>query len=122
MSETWSLSRASISTVCGIYLLAAALWSKGHGCSGGVGSVVVRQAQTCDSRAFCRLQRGSAAMYNQNSSVRGGRRHYRGNTTRSEIWTKRGITSSSRLAAKTEEDERGRTGKRMLGPALRKTF
>ena len=39
------------------YLLAAVPWSNGHGCSGGVRSVVVRQVQTCDSRAFFRAQR-----------------------------------------------------------------
>ena len=66
---------------------------------------------------------GGAVMYNQNSFVRGGRRHHR--ETRHDLGYGRREGSCRQvlgLAAETEEDERRRTAKNMVDLTLNETF
>ena len=105
-------------------LLAAASWSKSHGYSGGVGSIVVRQVQTCDSRAFFRLQRWCSNV--QSKFVCTRRQVTPQGETRHDLGYGRRDVSRRQvpgLAAKTEEDERRRTGKRItVDLTLNETF
>ena len=84
---------------------------------------MVRQVQTVRFRVPFLGYSGGAAMHNQNSFVHGGRRHHRGK--HGMIWDGRREGSRRQvpgLAAKTEEDERRRTGKTMVDLTLNETF
>ena len=83
---------------------------------------MVRQVQTCDSRGFFRLQRWYS---NVQSKFVCTRRQATPQGKHGMIWDGRREGSRRRvpgLAAKTEEDERRRTGKRMVDLTLNETF